>query len=312
MILALALAPLELRAERAWPARPIRVIVPQAPAGSVDLMVRKVGDALEDSLGEAIVIENHPGAAGAIGTEMAKRAIPDGYTLLAASTNTFAVLPHLVEHLPFDPLRDFAPVAMLGYTTKVLLVNPSFPATTVEDLILEARRRPGALNYGSTGFGSSNHLDTELFAATARIKLTHVPYRGSAQAVMALLSGELQVLIASVTAAAGAVRAGQLRALCVFSQDRVALLPDVPTATEAGIADIDLRNWIGLAAPAHTPESVITRVNVECNRILEAASMQRWFREQAIEPGSETAAQFGATIRRDYARWGSAVEKLHL
>lgn len=309
--LALSLAPLTVRAESAWPARPLRLVVPQSPGGAVDLVSRMVAERLGVALGVAIVVENKPGASGAIGVEAVKRAVPDGYTLLTASSNTHTMLPHLID-APFDPFRDFAPVVNFSYTTRVILVGNTVQATTLATLIGLARDHPGVLNYGSAGIGSSNHLDTELFARVAGIRLTHVPYRGSAQGLAALVAGEIQVLLVSVTSALPLVQAGRIRAIAVLSDRRSPRLPEVPTVGEGGYPDLDLRTWIGFVVPAATPGAIVDRLNREINHLLGAAAMQEWLSSQGLEAVGGTPGDFAATMRADYARWGAVVRDLGL
>jgi tripartite-type tricarboxylate transporter receptor subunit TctC len=226
-------------ADVAYPNRPIRVIVPQAPGGTVDLL-RVFAERTEATLGVAVVVDDRPGANGIIGNELAKRAAPDGYTLLAASTSTHAITPQVAANLPYDPLRDFVPVVNIAYQTKVVLVSNALGVGTVGELAALARSRPGHLNYASAGQGSSSHLDTEQLAALLGIELVHIPYRGSTQTVAALIANEVQVLLASVSAAQAAVAAGRVRALAVMAEERSPLLPNVPTMVEAGLPDLDV------------------------------------------------------------------------
>jgi tripartite-type tricarboxylate transporter receptor subunit TctC len=257
--LVLALAEVPARSKPAWPARPLRLLVPQAPGGAVDLVSRVVAERLEQALGVVVVVENKPGASGAIGVETVRRAPADGYTLLAASSNTHAMLPHLMDALPYDPLRDFAPVANFAYTTKMIVVGNAVSAKTLEELVGLARRRPDGLNYGSSGIGSSNHLDAEVFSSAAGIRMVHVPYRGSAQALAAVVAGEVQVLLVSATSALPLVQAGRVRPLAIFSDRHIPQLPDVPTVTESGYPGLDVRTWVGFVAPAGTRSSCTTR-----------------------------------------------------
>lgn len=293
-----------------WPQRPIRVIVPQAPGGTADLIARTLAERLERVLGVALVVDNRAGANGLIGTDAAKRAAPDGYTILIASTATHAMAPHVTARGLFDPLRDFAPVINLAWQTKVALVSNAVPATTLADFVAYAHERPGKLNYASTGVGSSSHLDAELLAAATGMRLVHIPYRGSGQTVAAITVNEVQLLLASVTASYGAVDAGQARALAVFSRRRSPLLPAVPTIAEAGLPSLDLRTWLGVLAPAETPAAIVDALNAEIAKVLEDAAMRRWLDTQGLEPLGGTPASFDATIRADVVRWGEIARQV--
>lgn len=293
-----------------YPARPIRVIVPQAPGGTADLLSRMLGEQLEKALGVAVIVEDKPGASGIIGNDLAKRAPPDGYTLLAASTATHAMVPHVVAVLPYDPIADFVPVINLVYQTKVVLVNASLGTTTLRALVALARSRPGQINYASTGVGSSSHLDTEQLAALTDMKMLHVPYRGSAQAGAALTANEVQVLLASVTAAKAVLASGRVRALAVLSDRRSPLLPDVPTLEEEGLPRLDVQTWIGFLAPAGTPSPIVEQLNLTLNRILRSESTRAWLESQGLEPVGGSPREFDSEIRADLDKWGEVTRRL--
>lgn len=297
-------------AEPPYPVRPIRVIVPQAAGGTADLLTRMLGERMEALLGVGFVVENKPGANGIIGNETAKRASPDGYTLLAASTATHAMAPHVVAGLPYDPLQDFVPVINLVHQTKVVLVSSALGVTTLGELVALARSRHGRLNFASTGVGSSSHLDTAQLTALTGIELVHIPYRGSAQAVAALMANEVQVLVASVTAAQPALAAGRGRALAVMADQRSPLLPDVPTMVEAGLPRLDVQTWIGLLAPAGTPPWIVERLNSALNRILRSPDTRAWLERQGLEPIGGTPQAFDSEIRADLDKWGNVVHRL--
>jgi tripartite-type tricarboxylate transporter receptor subunit TctC len=309
---AVALAAAPARSQPAWPARPLRLMVPQAPGGAVDLVSRVVAERLEPALGVAVVVENKPGASGLIGVEAVKRAAHDGYTLLAASSNTHAMLPHLMGALPYDPIRDFAPVVNFAYTTKMIVVSNAVEATTLSELVSLARERPGLLNYGTSGIGSSNHLDAEVFARATGIRLVHVPYRGSAQALNAVTTGEVQMMLVSVTSGQSLVRAGRVRGLAVFGEQRAPQLPAVPTMAECGYPGLDVRTWVGFVVPAGTPAAIVDRLNREIVALLGTTVMREWLVVQGLEAAGGTPAQFASTLRADYAKWGAVVRELGL
>ncbi len=261
-------------ADAAYPVRPIRLIVPAAPGGTVDLLARVLGERLETMLGVPVVVDNRPGANGIIGNELANRSTPDGNTLLAATTATHVMTPHVVASLSYDPLADFVPVINLVYQTKVVLVSTALGVTTLGELVALARSRPGQLNYASTGMGSSSHLDTEQLAALTGIELVHIPYRGSAQTVAAVSANEVQVLLASVTAALPALSGGRARALAVMADRRSPLVPGVPTMVEAGLPRLDVQTWIGFVAPAGTPPLIVEKLNHALNGILRSPDLR--------------------------------------
>ena len=297
-------------AEPPYPIRPIRFIVPAAPGGTLDQLTRVLGDKLEQALGVAVYVEDKPGANGLIGNDAAARAAPDGYTFLAATTSTHVMTPHVAASPPYDPLQDFTPVINLVYQTKVVLVNGSLGVSSLKELVALARRRSGQLNYGSVGVGSSSHLDTEQLAALTGMELAHIPYRGSAQTVAALMSNEVQVLLASVTAAQPALASGRVQALAVLADRRSPLLPGVPTIVEAGLPHLDVQTWIGVLAPAGTPPRIVESLNLALNRALRAADVRAWLDKQGLEPIGGTPEAFDAEIRADFDKWGKVTRRL--
>jgi len=300
------------RAVPAFPSRPIHVVVPQAPGGAVDVVARMLGDRISSALNCAVVIENKPGANGVIGTEAVKDAAPDGYTLLVASSSTHAMAPHTMQHIPYDALDDFAAIVNVAYTIKVVMVNPALPVQSLGEFIAYARERPGVLNYGSTGVGSSTHLDVEVFAAATGLRLVHVPYRSAPQQNQALMNNEIQLVIGSLTTALGALQSGKLRALAIVSDRRTPLLPDVPTVEEAGLRGFRIETWIGLVAPSGTPDRVIEILNRSVNAALLEPSVQRWMSARGLRVIGGSPPQFERQLRADYAQWGEIVTRLGL
>jgi tripartite-type tricarboxylate transporter receptor subunit TctC len=296
--------------DAAYPVRSIRVIVPAAPGGTVDSLARMLGERLGASFGAPVVVDNRPGANGIIGNELAKRAPPDGYTLLAATTATHVMTPHVVAGLAYDALQDFVPIINLAYQTKVVLASSALGVATLAELVALARSRPGQLNYGSTGVGSSSHLDTEQLAALTGIELVHVPYRGSPQTIAAISANEVQVLLASVTAAQPAIASGRARALAVMADRRTPLLPDVPTFAETGLPHLDVQTWIGFLAPAGTPPRIVADLNQALNRMLRSPDVRAWMEKQGLEPIGGSPAAFGSEMRADFDKWGRTVRGL--
>jgi tripartite-type tricarboxylate transporter receptor subunit TctC len=286
------------------------VIVPQAPGGTVDLLMRMLGERLRASIGVVLIVDDRPGANAMIGNEAAKRAAPDGYTLLAASTATHVMTPLVLPGVSYDPVRDFVPVINLVHQTKVILVNAELGVTTLPELVALARSRPGRLNFASAGVGSSSHLDTVQLASLTGMDLVHIPYRGSAQSTAALMANEVQVLLASVTAAQPALASGRARALAVLSDERSPLLPDVPTLVEAGLPGLDVQTWIGILAPAGTPASVVDRLNAMLEVALRSPDVRAWLDKQGLELVGGPPAAFDREIRADLDKWDKVARRL--
>ena len=293
-----------------WPSRPIRIVVAQAPGGPPDRIARLVAEPLSRALGVPVAVENRPGASGIIGVDYAMRAAPDGYTLLIATLSTHVLVPATAERQPYDAVRDFAPVINLHRSIKALWVSSELPPRTAAEFVAYVQARPGALNYATGGAGSSNHIDMELFRTTTGLDIVHVPYNGPAAGITAVGSGEAQAMIVSVTTARGLAQAGKVRALALFAGKRTPLLPDVPTAAEAGFGDIDLSAWIGLVAPAGTPVAIVERLNRELERILREPASVAWAEAQGLEAIGGSTASFATTIENDRSRWTAAVKRL--
>lgn len=295
-----------------WPARPIRIVVAQAPGGPPDLIARFVAEPLGRALGQATVVENRPGASGVIGLEHAARATPDGCTLAIGTLSTHVLVPHVQGRVPYDPLRDFAPVANLFRSVKVLWVDPALPVASLREFVDFARVRPGQLNFASGGVGSSNHVDAALFAAATDLDLVHVPYNGPSAGIAAVAGGQVQMMVVSITTGLPLVRDRRVRPLVVFAERRSPLLPEVPTAAEQGLGGLDLSAWIGLFAPAATPEGIVRRLNAEIGRVLRSPETIAWAERQGLEVVAGTPADFARTLAADHARWGDAIRRLRL
>ena len=297
--LLLLAAPLSMA--HAWPARPIRLVVPFPPGGLIDNMARLVGNRLAQELGQPVVIDNKPGAGGNVGAAEAARAPADGYTLLMASP-ALTISPAIYKNLPYQP-SQLAPVALLGRVTNVLLVNPASGIGKVQNLVGRAKAKPGQLNYASNGNGTSLHLSAELFKRRSETFITHVPYRGAAAAITALLSGEVDMMFDNLPSAIGQIQAGKLRALAVTTAQRSTALPDVPTLAEAGMEGFNVSAWFGVAAPAGLPAPVATRLADALQKVVQqpevAAAMQR----QGADPAFMDAASAAAALNTDAAQW---------
>lgn len=291
-----------------YPSKPIKIVVPFAPGGNVDVTARIIAPALQEALGQPVVIENKAGAAGTIGADQVVRSAPDGYTLLMGSNSTFSVAPSLNPKNPYSPTKDFAPVASIAATPFLLVVNPNAPMKTVNELVARAKADPGKLTMASAGTGSSNHLVGELFQDMAKVKFTHVPYKGSNPAISDVMGGQVDMHFDQVTSAGNHVQGGKLRALFVTSKERHAMLPDVPTAAEAGFPSFGPINVTGLIAPAGTPKEVIATLNAAVNKALaQAAVREKYAGVGAVTTGG-TPEQFTAYIAEDLARWTKVVK----
>ena len=250
----------------AYPTKPIRLVVPFTPGGSTDILARAIGQELTKAWGQSVIVDNVPGAGGAIGADKVAKAAPDGYSLLMGHIGTLAVNPSLYPKLPYNPVKDFAPVAEVARVPNVLVVHPAVAAKNVQELVALAKAKPGQLNYGSGGNGSAANLATEYFKLQTGVAMVHIPYRGTAPAVTDLIGGQIQVLFTGAPAVIGHVRSGQLRALAVSSPKRLDALPDLPTVAEAtGMKDFEADQWYGVVAPAGTPREIITKLNAQIN-----------------------------------------------
>ncbi|MFY3384671.1 Bug family tripartite tricarboxylate transporter substrate binding protein [Paracidovorax sp. MALMAid1276] len=297
--LLLMAAPLSMA--QAWPARPIRLVVPFPPGGLIDNMARLVGNRLAQELGQPIVIDNKPGAGGNVGAADAARAPADGYTLLMASP-ALTISPAIYKNLPYQP-SQLTPVALLGRVPNVLLVNPASGMSTVQDLVGRAKGKPGQLNYASNGNGTSLHLSAELFKRRSETFITHVPYRGAAAAITALLSGEVDMMFDNLPSAIGQIQAGKLRALAVTTAQRSTALPDVPTLAEAGMEGFNVSAWFGVAAPAGLPASVASRLADALQKVVQQPEVVAAMQRQGADPAYMDAARAAAAMSADATQW---------
>ncbi|HKA38490.1 MAG TPA: tripartite tricarboxylate transporter substrate binding protein [Burkholderiales bacterium] len=290
-----------------YPARPIRLIVPFPPGTTLDVVGRLVALRAGDRLGQQVVVDNRSGASGTIGVETAARAAPDGYTWGLGTTTTHALAHILNPKLGYDPVRDFAPVALLGETPYFLTTNPAFPASNVREFVAYARANPGKVSYASVGNFSMGHLAGELLKKAGGFEMVHVPYKGSNLALIDLLAGRIQLNVSTIPASLPHVRAGKLRALAVASPQRVATLRDTPTVAESGFPGYEAVLWVGAFVPARTPDAVLARIRRETDAVLHSAEMRDALAEQAFEPGKLEPAAFAARMREDTARWQKVI-----
>ena len=289
-----------------FPSRPLRVIVPFSPGGAVDGPMRLIAQHLSQRLGQPVVVENKPGAGATIGTDVVAKAAPDGYTLLLAS-QTNAISATLYSNLPFDPIEDFTPVALIGREPGVVVVNPAVPVTSLQQLIAYVKERPGQIDYASSGNGSGQHLFAALLASRTGMKMNHVPYRGSGQATTDLLGGVVAMSIPGTAGMVGHIKAGKLRALAVTGAARSPQLPDVPTVMEAGVPDYEAYVWMGLLAPKGTPPAIVERLNREVLAVLVQEDVKKYMATAGIEIVGSTPAEFGTFFRHEKNLWAKVI-----
>jgi len=296
-------------AAQSYPTRPIRLVVPYPPGGPLDIMARAIGQKLTEAWSQPVVVDNRAGAGGNIGADLVAKSPADGYTLLMGAVATHAINPTLYGKVPYDPIRDFAPVALVAQVPNVLVVNPAVPARTVRELIELARAKPGTLNFGSGSTGSTGHLAGELFNTMAGVKMVHIPYKGGAPAMADLLAGQVQLMFDNLANALPNVKAGRLRALAVTTLARSPAVPDLPTVAESGLPGFDLTTWFGLMVPAATPPEIVARLNAEIVRALAARDLRERLEKMGAEvPINNTPEHFAAFIRSEAAKYAKVVK----
>ena len=295
-----------------YPSHPIRLIVPYAAGGAADSVARIVAKHVGEAVGQPIVVENRGGAGAIIGTDLVNKSDPDGYTLLLGQSGPISINPAVYKKLPYDPLKDFAPVTLTTSFPYIMVVNPKLGVKTVQEFVALAKSKPGELNYGTTGIGGANHLVAELFDSKAGIKMTHIPYRGTALAVADLLAGQVQVVFADPVSALTHVNAGTLVALAVTSKDRSPVAPDVPTISESGYPGIDAVGWHGILAPARTPAAIVERLNTEIVKALKAPETTKLLEGQAMTVVGNSPDAFASFIRQDIAVWKEVADQANV
>jgi tripartite-type tricarboxylate transporter receptor subunit TctC len=295
-------------AQTDYPSKPVRLIIPFAPGGGNDTMARAVATRLSEAWGRQVLPDNRAGAGGLIACEMTAKAAPDGYTLLMANIATHAIAPALYKTIPFDPIRDHAPVALLGGTANVLVVSPALQVRSLPELVAQARAKSGQLTYGSNGVGSSQHLAGALFASAFDVKMVHVPYKGTGPMMNDLLGGQLSLSFANMVAALPQVKAGKLTGLAVTSLKRWPSLPDMPTVAET-LPGFEATSWWGIVATAGTPRPVIDKLNRDILKVLDSADMKQFFASLGAEPAHTTPAEFAAFMKSELAKWSRVVKE---
>ncbi len=308
MVVTLLAFPARLATAQAYPSKAIRLVVPFPPGGSNDVIARILGRKMGESLGVSVVIDNRPGVGGVLGSDLVAKSAPDGYTLMIGATSTMAVNPSLYTKMPFDPLKDLTPITQIASGPFVLAVPASLPAKTVEEFIALAKAKPGQLNFGSSGNGTSLHLTAELFKSMAKVDIVHVPYKGAGPALTDLVGGRIHMIFSDMAALAPFVKSGQLRALGVTSARRSAALPDLPTISDSGVPGYVATSWYGILGPAGIPSEIVAKLGAEISKIVHAPEMRDRFLGLGIVPVTGTPDDFRAFMRGEIAKWGGVVK----
>jgi tripartite-type tricarboxylate transporter receptor subunit TctC len=290
-----------------YPNRTVRLVVPFAAGGSTDIIGRTLGQKLNEMWGQPVVVDNRPGGSTVIGTDVVAKSPPDGYTLLVTPA-PFTIVPSLIAKLPYDPAKDFEPITLINTTPLVIVVNPGVPAKSIKELIALAKSRPGALNYGSSGSGGSNHLAGELFNAMAGVKMIHIPYKGNAPALTDLLGGHVDVVFNGLTSAMPFIKSGKLRSLAVTSLARTGSLPDMPTLDELGLKGFQAVAWNGLTAPARTPKDVIAKINADTLKVVRSTELVERLKAEGSDPVGNSPAEYSAFLRNEIAKWAKVIK----
>ena len=302
-----ALAAFAVSAAESYPSRPVRFIVPFPPGGGNDIVGRIVAQKLAEGLGQQVVVDNRGGAGGTIGTDITAKAAPDGYTMLVNNIS-LAVNHTLFRKLPYDTLRDLAPVSLVGRQPNIVVVHPGLAAKSMRELIELARAKPGQLNYGSGGNGTASHLATEMLKLMTRTDLVHVPYKGLGPALTDLIGGRLELIISTLASALPQMKTGKLRPLAVTTARRSSFFPEVPTMQEAGVNGYEFSTWYGLLVPAGTPQAIVDRLNQEARKAVASPALKEQFISQGLEPAASGSQEFGAYLKSEVAKWGRVIK----
>jgi len=310
LVLALAAGFASLTSAQPYPTKPIKLVAPSTPGDAPDVIARLVADKLSTALGQQVVVENRPGAGGVVGSDYVAKAVPDGYTLIMGNAGSHGINAAVYSKLPYDIQRDFAPVSQVAVAPNVMVINPSVPASTVAEFIAYAKANPGKLSYASGGNGSSAHMSMELFKSMSGIDIQHVPYKGSSPALTDVVSGQVVAFIGNMPPTVPLIKAGKLRAIAVTTKSRSALMPELPTITEAGLPGFETVAWFGVLAPAGTPPEVVNRLSAEIAKIAKSPEIREKLVAMGAEPVGSTPEEFKAVIDRDIAKWKPLAQRV--
>jgi tripartite-type tricarboxylate transporter receptor subunit TctC len=309
-VIALLLAP--AFATAAYPDKPVRLVAPFVPGGPTDIVARVVAQRLSQAFGQTVVVDNRGGAGGAIGCEIVARSVPDGYTIMIGSSGNLAVAPALFAKLPYDPVKDFQAITQTTAGPQIIALHPAVPAKSIPELLALARAKPGGLNYASGGAGTTTQLGMELLKSMANVDIVHVPYKGTGQALSDLMSGQVQIMLASLLPAMPHVKSGRLRGIAVTTAARSALLPEMPTVAEGGLPGFETTSWHGMVVPAKTPQAISTRIHTEMVKLLNLPDVKALFLAQGMETVANPPAQFAAYIATETEKWTRVVRAIGL
>ncbi len=293
----------------AWPLKPIRLVVTFPPGGSSDAAARIVAPRLAERLGQAVVVDNRPGAGGAVGLDLVAKSAPDGYTIVLASAGGLTANPSLYKQLPYEPLRDFAPITLFGTSPFILLAHPTLPVSSIGDVLKMAKTQPGRLSYASGGNGTAMHLSGELLKSMGRVSIVHIPYRGSGPAVMAVMSGETQLAVADITTVLPQLKSGRVKVLGVMGKERSPLAPELPTLNESGLQGYDASGWFAVLAPAATPSSIVQRLNADITAVLRSPEIRERFFAAGLEPLPSSSDELAVLMKAETLKWGRVIKE---
>ncbi|MEP7156932.1 MAG: tripartite tricarboxylate transporter substrate binding protein [Betaproteobacteria bacterium] len=299
-------------AQDKWPSKPIKYIVPFPPGGTTDILARLLANKLSAALGQQVVVENKAGAGGNIGSDFVAKSAPDGYTILGGTISSHAINVSMYANMPYDPVKDFVPITLIGTNANVLVVDPKNPAKDLKELIAQAKAKPGAMSFASAGNGTSQHLSGELFKAMAGLQMEHIPYKGSAPAIQDVMAGQVPMMFDTTVVAGPHIKGGNVRALAVTSAKRVKGMETIPTMAEAGVPGYELVSWQGIFAPAGTPKAIVTRLNAELVKIIAMPDIRERLDSLGVDPVANTSEQFAAFQKAEIAKWAKVVKDANI
>ena len=299
-------------AQDKWPSKPIKYIVPFPPGGTTDILARLIGQKLSLALGQPVLIENKAGAGGNIGSDFVAKSAPDGYTILGGTISSHAINVSMYKDMPYDPVKDFVPITLIGTNANVLVVAPTHPAKTAQELIAQAKAKPGSMSFASAGNGTSQHLSGELFKAMAGLDMVHIPYKGSAPAIQDVMAGQVPMMFDTTVVAAPHIKSGNVRALAVTSSTRVKGMESIPTLSEAGVPGYQLVSWQGIFAPAGTPKDIVVRLNAELVKIIALPDIRERLDSLGVDPVANTSEEFAVFQKAEITKWAKVIKDANI